>query len=297
MQIRRKASKGNERSGQTVCKKGDGIMKDEKTIMKERCDFCGSGFAVMFWVTAAFWLLLLISGIWLAFQPASDFSAVLTDTPAGMQGMIYFSGLKEGFMAELLSEMQFEPGILNEAAGQMPKYVYLAQQFSNTAACIGIVLFLWYLKEVFRKAYSNGPRAKVNCYGANDVREGVAIMWKEGVDVSITGNSTNPTRFQHPVAGTYKKECVEAGKKYFSVASGGGTGRTLHPDNMAAGPASYGMTDTMGRMHSDAQFAGSSSVPAHVEMMGLIGMGNNPMVGATVAVAVSVEEAAKAGKF
>ena len=153
------------------------------------------------------------------------------------------------------------------------------------------------LKEVFRKAYSDGPRAKVNCYGANDVREGVAIMWKENVDVSITGNSTNPTRFQHPVAGTYKKERIEAGKKYFSVASGGGTGRTLHPDNMAAGPASYGMTDTMGRMHSDAQFAGSSSVPAHVEMMGLIGMGNNPMVGATVAVAVSVEEAAKAGRF
>ena len=156
------------------------------------------------------------------------------------------------------------------------------------------------VKEVFRKCYSkdaNSPRAKVNCYGANDVTEGVAIMWKEGVDVSITGNSTNPTRFQHPVAGTYKKECNEKGKKYFSVASGGGTGRTLHPDNMAAGPASYGMTDTMGRMHSDAQFAGSSSVPAHVEMMGLIGMGNNPMVGATVAVAVSVEEAAKAGKF
>ena len=153
------------------------------------------------------------------------------------------------------------------------------------------------LKEVFRKAYSDGPRAKVNCYGANDVREGVAIMWKENVDVSITGNSTNPTRFQHPVAGTYKKERIEAGKKYFSVASGGGTGRTLHPDNMAAGPASYGMTDTMGRMHSDAQFAGSSSVPAHVEMMGLIGAGNNPMVGMTVAVAVSVEEAANAGKF
>ncbi len=149
------------------------------------------------------------------------------------------------------------------------------------------------VKEVFRKAYSNGLRAKVNCYGANDVTEGVAIMWKEGVDVSITGNSTNPTRFQHPVAGTYKKECVEKGKKYFSVASGGGTGRTLHPDNMAAGPASYGMTDTMGRMHSDAQFAGSSSVPAHVEMMGLIGMGNNPMVGATVACAVAVEEALK----
>ena len=153
------------------------------------------------------------------------------------------------------------------------------------------------LKEVYRKAYSNGPRAKVNCYGANDVREGVAIMWKENVDVSITGNSTNPTRFQHPVAGTYKKERIEAGKKYFSVASGGGTGRTLHPDNMAAGPASYGMTDTMGRMHSDAQFAGSSSVPAHVEMRGLIGAGNNPMVGMTVAVAVAVEEAAKAGKF
>ena len=153
------------------------------------------------------------------------------------------------------------------------------------------------LKEVFRKAYSDGPRAKVNCYGANDVREGVAIMWKENVDVSITGNSTNPTRFQHPVAGTYKKERVEAGKKYFSVASGGGTGRTLHPDNMAAGPASYGMTDTLGRMHSDAQFAGSSSVPAHVEMMGLIGAGNNPMVGMTVAVAVAIEEAAKEGKF
>ena len=153
------------------------------------------------------------------------------------------------------------------------------------------------VKEVFRKSYSEGLRAKVNCYGANSVPEGVAIMWKENVDVSITGNSTNPTRFQHPVAGTYKKERLEAGKKYFSVASGGGTGRTLHPDNMAAGPASYGMTDTLGRMHSDAQFAGSSSVPAHVEMMGLIGAGNNPMVGMTVAVAVSIEEAAKAGKF
>lgn len=153
------------------------------------------------------------------------------------------------------------------------------------------------VEEVYRKSYSDGLRSKVNCYGANDVTEGVAIMWKEGVDVSITGNSTNPTRFQHPVAGTYKKECMEKGKKYFSVASGGGTGRTLHPDNMAAGPASYGMTDTMGRMHSDAQFAGSSSVPAHVEMMGLIGAGNNPMVGMTVAVAVSIEEAAKAGKF
>ena len=146
---------------------------------------------------------------------------------------------------------------------------------------------------VNEKAYSNGERSKVRCYGANDVREGVAIMHMEGVDVSITGNSTNPTRFQHPVAGTYKKECIEQGKKYFSVASGGGTGRTLHPDNMAAGPASYGMTDTMGRMHSDAQFAGSSSVPAHVEMMGLIGMGNNPMVGATVAVAVAIEECMK----
>ena len=139
--------------------------------------------------------------------------------------------------------------------------------------------------------YSNGPRAAVKCYGADDVREGVAIMWHENVDISITGNSTNPTRFQHPVAGTYKKERLAAGKKYFSVASGGGTGRTLHPDNMAAGPASYGMTDTMGRMHSDAQFAGSSSVPAHVDMMGLIGMGNNPMVGCTVACAVAVEEA------
>ena len=147
------------------------------------------------------------------------------------------------------------------------------------------------LKVVNEIAYSDGERAAVRCYGADDVREGVAIMHAEGVDVSITGNSTNPTRFQHPVAGTYKKECVEQGKKYFSVASGGGTGRTLHPDNMAAGPASYGMTDTMGRMHSDAQFAGSSSVPAHVEMMGFLGMGNNPMVGATVAVAVAVNEA------
>ena len=153
------------------------------------------------------------------------------------------------------------------------------------------------VKEISRKSYSSGLRSQVNCYGADDVTEGVAIMHREKVDVSITGNSTNPTRFQHPVAGTYKKECMEQGKKYFSVASGGGTGRTLHPDNMAAGPASYGMTDTMGRMHSDAQFAGSSSVPAHVEMMGLIGMGNNPMVGATVAVAVLIEEAANAGKF
>ena len=149
------------------------------------------------------------------------------------------------------------------------------------------------LKIVSEKAYSSGPRAEVKCYGANDVREGVAIMHHEHVDISITGNSTNPTRFQHPVAGTYKKECILEGKKYFSVASGGGTGRTLHPDNMAAGPSSYGMTDTMGRMHSDAQFAGSSSVPAHVEMMGLIGMGNNPMVGATVAVSVKVAEVNK----
>ncbi len=149
------------------------------------------------------------------------------------------------------------------------------------------------LKVVKETPFSDGPRAAVRCYGADDVREGVAIMWKEDVDVSITGNSTNPTRFQHPVAGTYKKERVLAGKKYFSVASGGGTGRTLHPDNMAAGPASYGFTDTLGRMHSDAQFAGSSSVPAHVEMMGFLGIGNNPMVGATVSVAVAVEEAMK----
>ncbi|MDA3733803.1 GGGtGRT protein [Niameybacter massiliensis] len=161
-------------------------------------------------------------------------------------------------------------------------FTYVQTQFDYATGKVSIV------KEI---AYSNGERAKVRCYGADDVREGVAIMHMEGVDVSITGNSTNPTRFQHPVAGTYKKECVEQGKKYFSVASGGGTGRTLHPDNMGAGPASYGMTDTMGRMHSDAQFAGSSSVPAHVEMMGLIGMGNNPMVGATVAVAVAIQEA------
>ncbi len=163
-------------------------------------------------------------------------------------------------------------------------FTYVQTQFDYYTGEVKVV------KEI---AYSDGERSKVRCYGADDVREGVAIMHLEGVDVSITGNSTNPTRFQHPVAGTYKKECIEQGKKYFSVASGGGTGRTLHPDNMAAGPASYGMTDTMGRMHSDAQFAGSSSVPAHVEMMGLIGMGNNPMVGATVAVAVAVEEAMK----
>ena len=167
-------------------------------------------------------------------------------------------------------------------------FTFVETQYDYKAAKLNIV---------YEKAYSNGLRATVKCYGADDVQEGVAIMHHENVGVSITGNSTNPTRFQHPVAGTYKKECIEQGKKYFSVASGGGTGRTLHPDNMAAGPASYGMTDTMGRMHSDAQFAGSSSVPAHVEMMGLIGMGNNPMVGATVAVAVSVEEAANAGKF
>ena len=161
-------------------------------------------------------------------------------------------------------------------------FTYVQTQFDYYTGALNIV------REI---AYSDGERAAVRCYGADDVREGVAIMHKEGVDVSITGNSTNPTRFQHPVAGTYKKECVQQGKKYFSVASGGGTGRTLHPDNMAAGPASYGMTDTMGRMHSDAQFAGSSSVPAHVEMMGFLGMGNNPMVGATVAVAVAVDEA------
>ena len=163
-------------------------------------------------------------------------------------------------------------------------FTYVQTQFDYYTGEVKVV------KEI---KHSDGERSKVRCYGADDVREGVAIMHLEGVDVSITGNSTNPTRFQHPVAGTYKKECIEQGKKYFSVASGGGTGRTLHPDNMAAGPASYGMTDTMGRMHSDAQFAGSSSVPAHVEMMGLIGMGNNPMVGATVAVAVAVEEAMK----
>ncbi len=163
-------------------------------------------------------------------------------------------------------------------------FTYVQTQFDYYTGDLAVV------KEI---PYSKGERAEVRCYGADDVREGVAIMHKEGVDVSITGNSTNPTRFQHPVAGTYKKECIEQGKKYFSVASGGGTGRTLHPDNMAAGPASYGMTDTMGRMHSDAQFAGSSSVPAHVAMMGYVGMGNNPMVGATVAVAVAIEEAMK----
>ena len=163
-------------------------------------------------------------------------------------------------------------------------FTYVQTQFDYYTGKLSIV------REI---RYSEGERADVRCYGADDVREGVAIMHHEGVDVSITGNSTNPTRFQHPVAGTYKKECIEQGKKYFSVASGGGTGRTLHPDNMAAGPASYGMTDTMGRMHSDAQFAGSSSVPAHVEMMGFLGMGNNPMVGATVAVAVAVEESLK----
>ena len=161
-------------------------------------------------------------------------------------------------------------------------FTYVQTQFNYATGEVSVV------REI---AYSNGERAKVRCYGADDVREGVAIMHKEGVDVSITGNSTNPTRFQHPVAGTYKKECLEQGRKYFSVASGGGTGRTLHPDNMGAGPASYGMTDTMGRMHSDAQFAGSSSVPAHVEMMGFLGMGNNPMVGATVGVAVAIEQA------
>ena len=162
-----------------------------------------------------------------------------------------------------------------------------------TYVCTDYDFYTDELTVVYEKAYSDGDKAKVKCYGANDVLEGVAIMRHEGVDVSITGNSTNPTRFQHPVAGTYKKWALENGKKYFSVASGGGTGRTLHPDNMAAGPASYGLTDTMGRMHGDAQFAGSSSVPAHVEMMGLIGAGNNPMVGMTVACAVAIEEACK----
>ncbi|GFP75051.1 GGGtGRT protein [Clostridium fungisolvens] len=194
-------------------------------------------------------------------------------------------------IAEKANKVRKEPlrvilnGLGKDAAqiiSRINGFTYVQTKFDYYTGELAIV------KEV---AYSKGPRAKVRCYGADDVREGVAIMHKEGVDVSITGNSTNPTRFQHPVAGTYKKEMIDLGKKYFSVASGGGTGRTLHPDNMAAGPASYGMTDTMGRMHSDAQFAGSSSVPAHVEMMGLIGMGNNPMVGATVAVAVAIEEA------
>lgn len=194
-------------------------------------------------------------------------------------------------IAEKANKVRKEPlrvilnGLGKDAAmiiSRINGFTYVQTKFDYYTGKLEIV------KEV---PYSTGARAKVKCYGSDDVREGVAIMHHEGVDVSITGNSTNPTRFQHPVAGTYKKECVEMGKKYFSVASGGGTGRTLHPDNMAAGPASYGMTDTMGRMHSDAQFAGSSSVPAHVEMMGLIGAGNNPMVGMTVAIAVAVEEA------
>jgi len=196
-------------------------------------------------------------------------------------------------IAEKANKVRKEPlrvilnGLGKDAAmiiSRINGFTYVQTQFDYYTSDLAVV------KEI---PYSNGLRAKVKCYGCDDVREGVAIMHKEGVDVSITGNSTNPTRFQHPVAGTYKKECYEQGKKYFSVASGGGTGRTLHPDNMAAGPASYGMTDTMGRMHSDAQFAGSSSVPAHVEMMGFLGMGNNPMVGATVAVAVAIEEASK----
>ena len=191
-------------------------------------------------------------------------------------------------IAEMANKVRQKPlrvilnGLGKDAAMSISRingFTYVQTQFDY---------FTGELKVVRTKAYSDGPRAKVNCYGADDVREGVAIMWKENVDVSITGNSTNPTRFQHPTAGTYKKERVLAGKPYFSVASGGGTGRTLHPDNMAAGPASYGMTDTLGRMHSDAQFAGSSSVPAHVEMMGFLGMGNNPMVGCTVACAVNV---------
>ena len=200
-------------------------------------------------------------------------------------------------IAEMANKVRKEPlrvilnGLGKDAAkiiSRINGFTYVQTQFDYMTGEVNVIE---------EKPYSNGLRSKVKCYGADDVREGVAIMWKEDVDVSITGNSTNPTRFQHPVAGTYKKERIEAGKKYFSVASGGGTGRTLHPDNMAAGPASYGMTDTLGRMHSDAQFAGSSSVPAHVEMMGLIGMGNNPMVGATVAVAVAIEEAADNNRF
>jgi len=196
-------------------------------------------------------------------------------------------------IAEKANKVRKEPlrvilnGLGKDAAmiiSRINGFTYVQTQFDYYTSDLAVV------KEI---PYSTGLRAKVKCYGCDDVREGVAVMHKEGVDVSITGNSTNPTRFQHPVAGTYKKECNEQGKKYFSVASGGGTGRTLHPDNMAAGPASYGMTDTMGRMHSDAQFAGSSSVPAHVEMMGFLGMGNNPMVGATVAVAVAIEESSK----
>ena len=191
-------------------------------------------------------------------------------------------------IAEMANKVRKKPlriilnGLGKDAAmiiSRINGFTYVQTQFDYATGELNIVK---------QKAYSNGPRAKVNCYGADDVREGVAILWHENVDVSITGNSTNPTRFQHPVAGTYKKERILAGKPYFSVASGGGTGRTLHPDNMAAGPASYGMTDTLGRMHSDAQFAGSSSVPAHVEMMGFLGIGNNPMVGCTVACAVNV---------
>ncbi|MFR9603680.1 MAG: GGGtGRT protein [Rikenellaceae bacterium] len=196
-------------------------------------------------------------------------------------------------IAEMANKVRTEPlrvilnGLGKDAAkiiSRINGFTYVQTQFDYYSGEVAVVE---------ETTYSAGLRGKVRCYGADDVREGVAIMWKEGVDVSITGNSTNPTRFQHPVAGTYKKERTLAGENYFSVASGGGTGRTLHPDNMAAGPASYGMTDTMGRMHSDAQFAGSSSVPAHVEMMGFLGMGNNPMVGATVAVAVAIQEACK----
>ena len=194
-------------------------------------------------------------------------------------------------IAEMANKVRKEPlrvilnGLGKDAAkiiSRINGFTYVQTQFDYLTGEVNVIE---------EKAYSNGLRAKVKCYGADDVREGVAIMRKEGVDVSITGNSTNPTRFQHPVAGTYKKECMENGHPYFSVASGGGTGRTLHPDNMAAGPASYGMTDTMGRMHGDAQFAGSSSVPAHVEMMGFLGIGNNPMVGCTVACAVDVAQA------
>ena len=211
-----------------------------------------------------------------------------TECFAFLAGLESFAAAEGAIMiAEMANKVRQKPlrvilnGLGKDAAmiiSRINGFTYVQTQFDYYTGQVNVV------KEI---AYSDGPRAKVKCYGADDVREGVAILWKENVDVSITGNSTNPTRFQHPVAGTYKKERVAAGKPYFSVASGGGTGRTLHPDNMAAGPASYGMTDTMGRMHSDAQFAGSSSVPAHVEMMGFLGMGNNPMVGATVAIAVA----------
>ena len=221
-------------------------------------------------------------------------AAKLFNQASGMEQVFFTNSGTEAIegaikIAEMANKVRKNPlrcilnGLGKDAAmiiSRINGFTYVQTQFDY---------FTGELKVVNETPYSDGPRAKVKCYGADDVREGVAIMWKEGVDVSITGNSTNPTRFQHPVAGTYKKERVLAGKPYFSVASGGGTGRTLHPDNMAAGPASYGMTDTLGRMHSDAQFAGSSSVPAHVEMMGFLGIGNNPMVGCSVACAVNVD--------